>query len=541
MNRAATSVLILILASTEMAQSPQPKPYVASQGPVPGVVSVVRTIDLQKMVDRMRGQQSLRVGVAGSAPPYIYNITTGLIVDEVGHVVTRLSSLNPQDKNQKLTITTSDGASFDAKLVGVDFATGFAVLEASAIKAPALKVALSSRVTNGAIVKILSSDVVPKSSTDKIYLAPSITVSQGHISAETVFSRVRGAIALLSDSMLARCDSSVVVTPDNDIVGMAEYAGFGRGYIYTIDSIRDTIAKRVIEQKDNVPAGLLGVTGDSIAQLPEPDVSALGLQLKTGVIVRKVTPESAAALAGIMAGDIITAIDDFDIAGTTEMKALLSSMPAGRTINLRAIRDHKQVDMKAVLGACPYDEHAYFFEPFDQRMQSQLSQREQLESRLDELKTQYRAFQKEPRTRDVAEALREIEIEIRRIYDGLRALGPEVAATVPKPAPEYAGVYFNGDNTKPDVSFPLGFTARNLNSQLAAMLQAKGGVLVSYVANGSAAQQAGLKTGDVIVGTRTRMLTGAAQLQALLSKRRGSIALKIVRNKEPLVVSLHIQ
>jgi S1-C subfamily serine protease len=492
------------------------------------------------MVDRMRGQQSLRVGVAGSAPPYIYNITTGLVVDEAGHVVTRFSSLNSQDKNQKLTITTSDGASFEAKLVGIDFATGFAVLEASAIKGPALKVAPSSRVTNGAIVKILSSDVVPKTGSDKIYLAPSITVSQGHISPDTVLSKVRGAIAMLSDSMLARCDSSVVVTPDNDIVGMAEYAGFGRGYVYTIDSIRDTIAKRVIEQKDNVPAGLLGVTGDSIAQLPESEVSLLGSQLKAGVIVRKITPDSAAALAGIMTGDIITGIDDFDIAGTAEMKALLSSLPAGRTIKVRAIRDHKQVEMKAVLGPCPYDEHAYFFEPFDQSLQSQLSQREQLERRLDELKTQYRAFQKEPRTRDVAEALREIEIEIRRIYDGLRALGPEVATTTPKHTLEYPVVNSDGDSAKPDVSFPVGFTARNLNSQLAAMLQAKGGVLISYVANGSVAQRAGLKTGDVIVGTRARMLTNAAQLQALLSKHNNTIALKIVRNKEPLVVSLHI-
>jgi len=387
----------------------------------------------------------------------------------------------------------------------------------------------------------LSSDVVPKSSSDKIYLAPSITVSQGHISPDTVLSKVRGAIAMLSDSMLARCDSSVVVTPENDIVGMAEYAGFGRGYIYTIDSIRDTIARRVIEQKDNVPAGLLGVTGDSIAQLPESEVSPLGLQLKAGVIVRKITPDSAAALAGIMTGDIITGIDDFDIAGTTEMKALLSSLPAGRTIKVRAIRDHKQVEMKAVLGPCPYDEHAYFFEPFDQSLQSQLSQREQLERRLDELKTQYRAFQKEPRTRDVAEALREIEIEIRRIYDGLRALGPEVATTTPRPAREYPVVNSDGDSAQPDVSFPVGFTARNLNSQLAAMLQAKGGVLISYVANGSAAQRAGLKTGDVIVGTRARMLTNAAQLQALLSKHNNTIALKIVRNKEPLVVSLHIQ
>src|ERR1700687_1877405 len=127
MSRSATAILILIMGSAAMAQAPQPQPLIANQAAVPGLVSVVRTIDLQQMVDNMRGQQSLRVGVAGSAPPFIYNITTGLVVDDQGHVVTRLSSLNPQDKSQKLTVTTSEGITLDAKLIGVDFATGFAV------------------------------------------------------------------------------------------------------------------------------------------------------------------------------------------------------------------------------------------------------------------------------------------------------------------------------------------------------------------------------------------------------------------------------
>ena len=541
MSKTATAIVILILASAAMAQAPQPQSTAANQAVVPGVVSVVRTIDLQVMVDRMRGQQSLRVGVSGSAPPYIYNITTGLLVDDQGHVVTRLSSLDPQDKNQKLTVTTSDGTALDAKLIGVDFATGFAVLEVAAIRAPALKVASSSRLGTGTIVKILSSDVVPKSSTDRVYLAPSIIVSQGHISSNTVYSRVRGALTLLSDSLLARSDSSVVVTPENEVIGMAQYAGFGRAYIYTIDSIRDNIAKRVIEKRDSVPAGWLGVTGDSVAQLSAPDLNALGLQLKAGVIVRKVTPESAAAKAGILPSDIITGIEDYDIAGAAELKALLSSLPSGRTIKLRAIRDHRPLEISAVLGPCPYDEHAYFLEPFDQSLQSSLSQREQLDRRLEELKTQYRAFQKEPRTRDIAEALRELEIEIRHIYDGMRALGPEVAATSAKPAPKYAGGDFTREASTPDVSFQVGFTARNLNSQLASILRARGGVLVSNVLKGSIAQRAGLKTGDVIVGTRTRMPLNAAQLQAFLSARHGAVALKIVRNKEPLVVSLNIQ
>jgi S1-C subfamily serine protease len=540
MSRSATAILILILASAAMAQAPQPQPLIANQAAVPGLVSVVRTIDLQEMVDRMRGQQSLRVGVAGSAPPFIYNITTGLVVDDQGHVVTRLSSLNPQDKNQKLTVTTSEGITLDAKLVGVDFATGFAVLEVASIRPPVLKIAAPSRLLSGATVKILSSDVVPRSSTDRVYLAPSISVSQGHISADTVYSRVHGALTLLSYSLLARSDSSVVVTPENEVVGMVQYAGFGRAYVYPIDSIRDTIAKRVIEKKDNVPAGWLGVTGDNVAQLPAPDFDALGLQLKSGVIVRTVTPDSAAAQAGIMPSDIITGVDDFDIAGAADLKALLSSLPAGRTIKLRAIREHRPVEIKVVLGPCPYDEHIYFFGPFDQSFQSELSEREQLESRLEELKTQYRAYQKNPRTRDISEALRELEIEIRHIYDGLRALGPDIATPSPKPAPEYAGGDFTREASTPDVSFQLGFTARDLNSQLAAILQARGGVLVSNVAKGSAAERAGLKAGDVIVGAR-RGLMNAAQLRAFLSTRHGAVALKVVRKKEPLVVSLNIQ
>jgi serine protease Do len=538
MSRSATAILILILAAGAMAQAPQPHPLVANQAAVPGLVSVVRTIDLQDMVARMRGQQSLRVGVAGSAPPFIYNITTGLVVDDQGHVVTRLSSLNPQDKNQKLTITTSQGITLDARLVGVDFATGFAVLEVASIKAPVLKIA-SSGLLSGATVKILSSDVLALGTTDRVFLAPSITISQGHISADTVFSRVRGALTLQSDSLLARSDSSVVVTLENEVIGMAQYAGFGRAYVYPIASIRDTIAKRVIEKKDNVPAGWLGVTGDNVAQLSAPDFDALGLQLKAGVIVRKVTPESAAAQAGVIPSDIITGVDDFDIVGAADLKAVLSSLPAGSAIKLRAIRERRPVEIKAVLGPCPYDEHVYFFGPFDQGLQSELSQRDQLERRLEELKTQYRAYQKTPRTRDISEALRELEIEIRTIYDGLRALGPDTATSSTKPAPEYS-VYFNGEASTPDVSFRIGFTARDLNPQLAAILQARGGVLVSNVARGSGAEHAGLKAGDVIVGTR-RGLMNAVQLHAFLTARHGAVALKIVRNKAPLVVSLNIQ
>src|SRR5439155_7568302 len=133
MIRSAAVILILILAPAALAQSPQPtQPAVANQASVPWAVSVVHTIELQKMVDLIR-EQNLRVGVAGTAPRYIYNITTGIIVDGQGHVVTRLTNLDPKEKEHKIAVTTGDGTTQPAKLIGIDFATGFAVLEVASL------------------------------------------------------------------------------------------------------------------------------------------------------------------------------------------------------------------------------------------------------------------------------------------------------------------------------------------------------------------------------------------------------------------------
>jgi S1-C subfamily serine protease len=537
-------IFIMIFAPAALAQTPQPIPAAANQASVPWAVSVVHTIDLQKMVELMREQQKLRVGVAGTAPPYVYNITTGIIVDDQGHVVTRLTNLDPQDKEHKLTVTTSDGTTLTAKLIGVDFATGFAVLDVAFLKGTTPKMAAPGSLSNGAAVKILSSDVVAKPVVGKVYLAPSITVSQGHVVVGSQYSKARGALTLRSDNLLARSDGSVVVTPDNLVVGIAQYAGFGRAYLYPIDFIRDTVAKRVIEKKENVPAGWLGVKGESVAQLSDADILVLGLQRRAGVIVREVTPESAAAQAGIILGDIITRVEDIDIAGAADLRALLSSLPAGQSIKLRAIRDHQPVELSAVLGPWPYTEPRYLMAPFAPSLQSELSERDQLEKRLEELKVSFRSYQKSPPSRETSEAIRELEIEIRRMYDDLRALGPENTGPPARERasqPEYPSGNLTGEAPIREISFKAGFTARELTPQLAAILHARAGVLVSKVAKDSPAERAGLKAGDVIIGTQERALLNVSQLQAFLAAQHGTVALKVVRTREPIVVSLNIQ
>ena len=547
MTRSITAALTLVLTVTSLALAQQTQPLPANQADSPWAVSVVHTIDRQKMIQRMRERGKNRIGVPASAPQYVYNVATGLIVDNSGHVVTRLANLDPDDKDQNISVTTRNGASFTARLVGVDCATGFAVLEVSSLRADLPNIAAANNLADGTQVKILSTDVaqrtVPSDNGVRVFLSPLITSGQGRIGSASVYSQARGALTLLSNSLLSRNDSSVVTTFNNQVIGIAQYAGFGRAYLYPFDYIRDTVAKRVIEKNGNVPAGWLGAKGDSVAQLTENEIGALGLAGKTGVIVREIVPGSPAAKVGMMPNDVIVGVDGFDIAGAADLTALLMSSPEGRKIKLRTIRKQQPVEQDVMLGARPDGEYGYAVTFIEQHWESRLSPRGQLEKRLEDLKTQHRNFLKAAPSRESAEALREIDLEIRQIYDALRALGPEALGHVETAkAGSQPGFPDGGFTTEPAAKSPaykFGILGHGLTPQLASYFQARGGMLVTSVLKDSVAARSGLRPGDVIEGTEQQSPLSISQLEQLLSTQRGAVSLKVIREKKPIIIKLN--
>lgn len=538
----AASLIVLLTVLGANGQDPQQAAVV--QGSSPRVVTVVHTLDLQKMLARMREQKNLRVGVAPSAPAYVYNIATGLIVDDAGHIVTRLANLDLQDKNSKVSITTSAGATMSARLIGVDCATGFAVLEVPSLVGGSQAAAAPITVTNGMIVSIISSDVVkrraPSEGGSSFSLSPTLKLSQGSVLTKSPLASARGALTLLSSSLMARNDSSVVQTLDSQVIGMAQWAGFGRAYLFPMEFIRDTVARRVIERKDNVPAGWLGAVGSSLAQLSDIEIGALGLERKTGVVVREVVPDSPASISGIKLNDVIVGVDGLEVVGVPDLKAMLSWYPAGQKIMLNAIRNREPLSVSVVLGARP--DSSLFMTGWvgDQSADPLLSQREELEKRLAELQAEYRARLKNPHSRDRDEALKELDIEMRQLMDMDRALiASGGGLRNNQPGQPYSPAYVDREYNPPkpateDVSFKAGFKARELTSQLAAEFKTLGGILISSVIKDSPAHRAGIRAGDV-------MMISMAQLRVLLSGQHGDISLKLIRDGQPTVVTLNNQ
>jgi S1-C subfamily serine protease len=539
MRRRVSSAVAFVLVATSMSQAQGQQPAVGRSNSLPWVVSVVHAIDSDRMVERLRKEENVRIGVPGNPPRKLLNITTGLVVDGDGHVVTRLTNLEPGDKDEIILVTISNGSRVRARLVGVDGATGFAVLDVPSLKMQAPGFAPISLLADGMAVRILSADVPPKQATAdssrQALIDYSIRQDLGQVAMGSNYAKARGALTLNSSNLLSRNDGSIVTTFDNQIAGIAQYAGFGRAYLFPFEFIRDTIAKRVIAKQGSVAAGWLGVKVDDLTQLSESEFSRFGLAKRSGVIVREAVPDSPAASGGVKGNDILVGLGEFEVNSKADLSAALSSLPAGHTVRLRAIRNREKLEVDVVLGPRPHVGQMVAYLESETPDGSLAAQRDSLRRRLDQLNTQYRANSKTPPTQAREETRRELEIEMRQLWDSIRMLDQE------SPPPPAFGSDNQGTQDPRIVFFDEGFAARDLDRelepQLASFFAISKGVLVVSVVKGSTSDLAGIKAGDVIVGTYHKGGLTCGQLDLSLS-RQGMVSLRILREKRPVVVRI---
>lgn len=77
---------------------------------------------------------------------------------------------------------------------------------------------------------------------------------------------------------------------------------------------------------------------------------AFGLEGNTGAVVAEVTPSSPAAVAGLMAGDVITKVNEQAVNGQNNVSDLFSALKPGTVATLRVFRDRRPVTLRATLG-----------------------------------------------------------------------------------------------------------------------------------------------------------------------------------------------
>ena len=116
------------------------------------------------------------------------------------------------------------------------------------------------------------------------------------------------------------------------------------------------------EMGRNLP-DVMGGTRDGMLNRGRLGVSAQELTpelaeyfgVKSGVLVASVQPESAAAKAGLKAGDVITAIDGKAVGSTRELVQALPTTETSREVNITYVRDKHERSVNATIDPVSRD------------------------------------------------------------------------------------------------------------------------------------------------------------------------------------------
>ena len=140
---------------------------------------------------------------------------------------------------------------------------------------------------------------------------------------------------------------------DGEVIGINSQiysrSGGNEGLAFAIPI---NVALEVVEQlkeTGKVSRGYLGVQGGEVSS---DFAEAIGMEKPIGALVRSVVPGQAAELSGILAGDVIVAIDNKEIIYFKDLQHTIGRTTPDTTVTARLFREGRYRNVKLKLDNC---------------------------------------------------------------------------------------------------------------------------------------------------------------------------------------------
>ena len=255
---------------------------------------------------------------------------------------------------QKLTVNLKDGRSFDATIYGIDTLTDLAIVKVEATGLPTAPIGDSSTIEVGQEAIAIGSPL--GTFTD--------SVTSGIISAVGRTIPVEDGVL----SNLLQTDTAInpgnsggpLLDPSGKVIGIntaVASQGQNIGFAIPIDIARPMLAQASAGQP--LARAWLGIRFESIDPTVKRDN---GLTVDNGAWIPAagadqggdaVVAGSPAAQAGLVAGDIITAVDGTTIDAAHPFDLVMSQLAPGASVRLNVLRDGQATTITVVLGTRP--------------------------------------------------------------------------------------------------------------------------------------------------------------------------------------------
>jgi Do/DeqQ family serine protease len=261
------------------------------------------------------------------------SLGSGVIVDaERGYVLTNNHVIANADD---ISVTLSDGRSFAAEVIGTDPDTDLAMVKIPSENLHALPFADSNRLRVGDFVVAVGNP-----------FGLGQTVTSGIVSAlgRTGFRGLEFQNFIQTDASINPGNSGgALINLRGELVGInsAIFTPSG-GNVGIGFAIPSTMARYVMDQLARFGEVRRGTFGIYAQDLTGDLAGAFGLEQGRGALVAEVAADSAAAKAGLQAGDVITSIDGYPVRNAQEFHNFEGQFPVGEELEVEYLREQHE-------------------------------------------------------------------------------------------------------------------------------------------------------------------------------------------------------
>jgi S1-C subfamily serine protease len=312
----------------------RPTPDVASPPPVPPDEAALLDAYSRAVIDVVErvGPAVVRLDVTGSGEHRHGGTGSGVIVAPDGLVLTNSHVVGGTAARVK--VTTVDGRSLTARVVGDDPDTDLALVRVDApVTLPAAALGNSKLLRRGQLVIAIGNPLGFES-----------TVTTGVVSALGRSLRARSGRliddVIQTDAALNPGNSGgPLVSSHGEVVGINTAVIVGaQGICFAVAANTASFVLGELVRHGRVRRAYIGIAAQQFT-LSRRRRHAAGLTQESAVMIATVEPGSPAERAGLVAGDIILALDGTTVTGADDLIRILAGEKIGRTVEVETLHN----------------------------------------------------------------------------------------------------------------------------------------------------------------------------------------------------------
>ena len=283
-------------------------------------------------------------------PRVEHGLGSGVIISPDGYIITNNHVI---DGAVDIRVTMTDRRILPAKLIGADPLTDLAVIKIEGSNLPSVPLGDSMQLHPGQTVLAFGNP-----------LGFRFTVTRGIVSAlnrPNPFAADRR-----SPGQFIQTDAAInpgnsggpLVNAHGEVIGIntflvSETGGFsGMGFAIPSQIVRPTIDSLIKYGK--VSHGYIGI---GISDVTPDEAKFFHLSDASGAVITQVEPNSPGAKSGLKVGDVITGLNGKSVSDAGELQVKVGEQQPGTTLQLKALRDGKAVEVPVTLEAMGKGEH----------------------------------------------------------------------------------------------------------------------------------------------------------------------------------------